>query len=529
MSASVLMQLSEQRREEAARSKKWSTKFEQKVLQNEKSNKKERNMDNKDNTIYALWARAAIAKKLSVNIKSKIRDKKRSCKKSLLNLHEPTLLDHYQPHWDSQLSCEVCHKPAIYESIVCETCNIVIHFACANVDKFLSKGCQQGEHRITYHEETEDEPEKFELQCGVCEEFTDFETDYYEREMERLIEERLMRKFGKIILSKLKTYVARKQFLRRKNFSITCQSLLRRVFVMKRYASTRKNRLRVLNLEIKHLPKIAAHYVCWTAVDVTKGIQMFRYDREISKIEKEGFLVPGVSSYLSMFLSFIRVEGNHYYMAGQAQLALRDINPFQPNQLHSLVLSDTIQWMPQETRNERIVILHRKDTKGDEHSLKYMSQRDRTCVVLYNALNSFTSFGLSAQGPPVDVLRKAPEMFSTNVRKVAAMPERKTRWWLVLAELNLIFYQVFGDSKPRHTCHLFDAIAFVVKESGARHHASVVFADKRKWDFEFDNAVDMKRFVHCITECRRGMDNQSLYFKPGRRFENTYGHNIHVG
>jgi len=525
-----LTQLSEQRKEDAARTKKWSTKFANKVKLNDQSSGIDRNIDNNDNTVFALWARAAIAKKLSANIKSRIRDKTRSCKKSLLNLHEPTLLDQYKPHWDSQLSCEVCHKPAIYESIVCDTCNVVVHFACVNVDKILSKGCQQGEHHITYHEETEDEPEKFELQCGVCEEFTDFETDYYEREMERLIEERLMRKFGRIILSKLRTHVARKKYLRRKEFSITCQSLLRRVFVMKRYASSRKNRLRILHLDIKHLPKIQAHFLCWTAVDVSKGTQVFRYDREVSQVEKEGFLVPGVSSYLSMFLSFVRVEGNHYYITGQAQLALRDINPFKPNQLHSLVMSDNIQWMPQETRNERMVILNKKDTiRSDDSPLKYMSQRDRTCVVLYNALSSFTSFGLSAQGPPVDVLRKPPEMFSTNVRKVAAMPERKTRWWVVLAELNLIFYQVFGDTKPRHSCHLFEASVFIVKESGGRHQASVTFPDKRKWDFEFDNAVDMKRFVHCINECRRGMDNQSLYFKSGRRFEATYGHNIHVG
>jgi hypothetical protein len=520
---SSLSQLSQQRKEEAMKTKKWSTKFSDKVILNESSSRKDRNMDNGDNTMYALWARAVIAKKLSLNIKNRVRDKKRSCKKSLLNLHEPTTLDQYQPHWDSQLSCEVCHKPAIYDSIVCDTCNIVVHFSCATVDKILSKGCQQGEHRIKYHQETDDEPEKFELQCAVCEEFTEFESDYYEREMERLVDERVMKKFAKVIVAKLRAYVARKHYLRQKQFSITCQALLRRLFIMKRYSSNKRNRLRILHLDIKHLPKIQAHYVCWTAVDVSKNTQLFRYDRDICHVEKEGFLVPGASSYLSLFLSFIRVEGSHFYIVGQAQLALRDIDPFLPDQLLSLVMSDNIQWIPQETRSERMVVTCKRESKHDV-PLKVISQRDRTCVVRYNALSSFTSFGVSAQGPPVDVLRKVPDVFTQNIRKQAVMPERKTRWWIIVAELNILFYQVFGDTKPRYSCPLFECNASIVKESGTRHHAVLSFPDKRKYDFEFDNVVDMKRFVSSIVECRRGMENQSIYFKHGRKFETIFGH-----
>lgn len=516
-----LTQLSQQRKEEALMTKKWSTKFTDKIAHNDHASKKIRNMDVADNTLFGLWARAAIAKKMSANVRMRVRDKKRSCHKSLLNLKAPTQLDMYQPHWDSQLSCEVCHKPAIYESIACETCNIVVHFACANMDKILSKGCQEGEHHIKYHEETEDEPEKFELQCGVCEEFTDFETDYYEKERERLVNERIMKKYAKVIISRLRTHVARKKYIRQKNFSIACQALLRRLFIMKRYNSNKRNRLRVLTLDIKHLPKIPAHFLCWTAVDVSKSTQVFRYDRDMSQVEKEGFLVPGVSSYLSLFLSFVRVEGSHFYIVCQAQLALRDIDPFQKDQLISLVMSENIQWMPQETRNERMMVSSKRDYKH-EMSLQYMSQRERTCVVRYNALSSFTSFGLSAQGPPVDVLRKVPDSFAQNIRKINVMPERKTRWWIIIAELNILFYQVFGDTKPRYSCPLFDCTASIVKESGTRHHACLTFADKRKWDFEFDNVGDMKRFYIAISECRRGMENQSLYFQVGRRFETTF-------
>ena len=522
-----LTQLSQLRKEEALKTKKWSTKLTNKISHNDIINKKTRQVEVTDNSLFGIWARAAVAKKMGATVRLRVRDKKRSCHKSLLNLAPPTQLDMYQPHWDSQLSCEVCHKPAVYESIACETCNVVVHFACASMDKILSKGCQLGEHRIKYHEETEDEPEKFELQCGVCEEFTEFETDYYEKEMERLVCERVTKKYAKAIVSKLRTHVARKHYLRQKHFSITCQALLRRIFIMKKYNTSKRNRLRILHLDIKHLPKIQAHFVCWTAVDVSKGIQVFRYDRDMAHVEKEGFLVPGASSYLSLFLSFVRVEGNHFHIVCQAQLALRDIDPFRKDQLLSLVMSDNIQWMPQETRNERMMVSSKRDSKYDLR-FKNMSQHEKTCVVRYNALSSFTSFGLSAQGPPVDVLRKIPDSFSQNIRKIAVMPERKTRWWIVIAELNIIFYQVFGDTKPRYSCPLFDCTVFIVKESGTRHHICLSFPDKRKWDFEFDNVGDMKRFYFSIAECRRSADNQSIYFKTGRRFEATYGHNIHI-
>ena len=522
--------MSRQRHEASLKPKKWSTKFNEKISKNEELNKKSEKVSCAgENILYGMWARAAIAKKLSSHVRKQVRDKTRSCKKSLLNLHEPTQLEQFQPHWDIQLNCEVCNKPAIYESIGCETCNVVVHFACANIDKTLSGSFQKGEHWIKYYEETDDEPEKYELQCAVCEDFRIDEEEYYLKEKNRLIEERMMKKYAKVIVTRLRTYVVRKNYLKRKLTAVTCQALLRKLFTVKRYAVFSKNRLRILNLDIKHFPKIPAQYICWTAVDFSKGVQVFRYDREISQAEKEGFLVPGASSYLSMYLSFVKVEGSHFYIVGQAQLALRDIDPFKPDQLISLVMSNNVQWIPQETRNERMVFTTKRESKTSKQDpMHRLSQRDRTCVIRYNALSSFTSFGVSAQGPPVDVLRKAPESFMTqSLRKVTVMPERKTRWWLVLAELNLVFYQVFGDTKPRYSVPIFDCSVAIVKDSGSRHHACITLPDKRKWDFEFDDMLDMKRFVFAIVECRKGMDNQSIYFKPGRKFDSTYGNNFH--
>jgi hypothetical protein len=46
---------------------------------------------------------------------------------------------------------------------------------------------------------------------------------------------------------------------------------------------------------------------------------------------------------VSLYLSVVRSEGQNFYIAAQAQLALRDVDPFEENQLHTLVLSENVQ------------------------------------------------------------------------------------------------------------------------------------------------------------------------------------------
>ena len=56
-----------------------------------------------------------------------------------------------------------------------------------------------------------------------------------------------------------------------------------------------------------------------------------------------GFLIPGTSSNVSVFLSIVRTEGQNFVIAAQAQLALRDVDPFEEGQIHTLVMSENIQ------------------------------------------------------------------------------------------------------------------------------------------------------------------------------------------
>lgn len=44
-----------------------------------------------------------------------------------------------------------------------------------------------------------------------------------------------------------------------------------------------------------------------------------------------------------MYLTIIKSEGQNLFMVRQLQIALRDVNPFEQNQIHSLTLSETIE------------------------------------------------------------------------------------------------------------------------------------------------------------------------------------------
>lgn len=42
-------------------------------------------------------------------------------------------------------------------------------------------------------------------------------------------------------------------------------------------------------------------------------------------------------------MTIIRSEGQNLYFAGQCQIALRDVNPFEENQIHTLTVNENIE------------------------------------------------------------------------------------------------------------------------------------------------------------------------------------------
>ena len=262
------------------RTKKWSTiyceKISKDVVDDDPSG--QANMD----FLSSMWARTMLAKVLSKRIKEKIRSKPYSCKKSLLNLHKPADLSTWESHWGSQLMCDICHCPAIYDSIVCCTCNVIVHFSC--VDNDLESG-----HELFREEATDDEEASVELVCSHCKSHRESEYAYYKRELERLKADRHLRLVVGRLAAAMKTYITRVRFLRTKRVSVIVQSYIRRRIVQKRFKQMRRNQTRVVVLDIVSLPSIdKASMVVWTVVDKFKNQQVFRQDRDINKCMSEG-------------------------------------------------------------------------------------------------------------------------------------------------------------------------------------------------------------------------------------------------
>lgn len=149
------------------------------------------------------------------------------------------------------------------------------------------------------------------------------------------------------------------------------------------------------------------------------------------------------------------------------------------------------------------------------------------CQIRYNALSTVTSFCTTIHGPPLDVLRRPADTYQIAPRnnttgKTGGVPERKTKWWLCLIELNLLFYQYFGDTKPRFGVHIADATATIVKETSPITSVTITFADKRKWTLDFEGSNDAKRFVFAVNESKKAMDGNSIFFKRTKPFRNKF-------
>ena len=281
------------------RTKKWST------IYIEKTTKviDDPDFSGKANTDFlsSMWARTMLAKVLSKRIKEKVRMKTHSCKKSLLNLHKPPDVSNWESHWGSQLMCDICHCPAIYDSIVCCTCNVIVHLSCVDNDP-------ETDHELIREEATDEEEESVELVCAHCKDHRGTEYEYYHRELQRLKDDRHLRMVVGRLAAAMRTYITRVRFLRQRRVSVVMQAYLRRRIVRKKFTQMRRNQTRVLVLDIVSLPKIdKASMVVWTVVDKFKNQQVFRQDREISKSIVEGGLIISVCVFLPLHLWVLSV------------------------------------------------------------------------------------------------------------------------------------------------------------------------------------------------------------------------------
>lgn len=135
----------------------------------------------------------------------------------------------------------------------------------------------------------------------------------------------------------------------------------------------------------------------------------------------------------------------------------------------------------------------------------------KKCVIRYTSFSSITSMCLETHGPPLDVLRRPAYAFANNPKAAGAVQERKSKWWLCVVEGHLLFYQYYGDTRPRFIASIADATAIASREQ--QNSVVLLFGDRRKWVFDFDDVGQANRFVFTVTETRKAMEGTSYYFK----------------
>lgn len=496
------------------RHKKYSTIFSERVEEIDASSA-DRDKENKpksNESITSLWARAIVAKRMSKKIRLKIMDRAYSCKKSLINIKPPRIMAEWNPEWGCQVLCKVCQTPALYDSVQCKYCDEVAHLSCV---KDSVKQIQSNYVVTQYDDEILADGI---MMCSKCKEFHAHEINYYVSEKQRLQREYQLKAHINRIVNLLKTNVIRKRYIRRKALVTVLQSISRMHFVRKKFGQWRRSLIRIVNLQLVELPEFPySGFLIWTLIDSFKNVQLFRCDREINKSLTEGFLIPGTSGNVELFITLVKNENANLIMVGQCQLSFRDVNPFIPNQDISLVFREKIVRVPEETRNEKISLYMPMRAVDRE----YCQQETRKCVVRFNAMSTITSFCAFIHGPPLDVLRRPPEGFGNQPKRATQATlgpqERKTRWWLCLTEMNLLFYQFFGDTRPR--------FSITIEECTAQHgkdnlfSSVLLFQDRRRWVFDFETQKEVNTFIFAVNESRKAAEGTSIFFKKARSFD----------
>lgn len=367
------------------------------------------------------------------------------------------------------------------------------------------------------------------------------------------------------------------------------QSYLRRLVVRKKFTQMRRNQIRMVILDAVSLPHIEkASMLVWTVVDKFKNCQLFRMDKELSRSTTESKLymiyLPSVHHLPCWCCSLCRFShpGNllecvhfcfdrlsrrtEFLYRCPGATCLTGRGPFrrEPSAhtshdrecpgsdclithivfFSNLGVSCCLQWVPQETRVERLNIQPPRqnavdttlyiDENGEPQTRpeSLEGRSGKVCQIRYNAVSTVTSCCFSIHGPPLDVLRRPAEIYQiasrNNANKNGGVPERKTKWWLCLVELNLLFYQYFGDTKPRFSIHIGEVSVALLNNVAPLTSVAVLFPDKRKWTLDFDNPNDAKRFVFAVTESKKAMEGNSLFFKRPKQFRGKFVANLWV-
>lgn len=288
------------------RSKKWSKVFAESVQTRAPIVEKESLYRGENMTVF--FAKNAVAKKLQSMAKVKLNQRSFTCKRTMENLAPPSELAQYRPYWKVSTLCDICMKPALSDSIICNFCDIVVHIGCHELSpqdsaffsftpktvptpKFLTTPRNTATPRslcgtpkvgvtVDYGKV---------LMCKNCRETKKAEEALHLQDYDKVVEERRLQLFGKYLSKIVFTFATRKNYLRQKKGITKIQSVLRGHLMRKRFLQTRRRSLRVLHMQLTQLPKLdSKSMIVFTIFDNVKNIQLFRLDRQCDRMTDEG-------------------------------------------------------------------------------------------------------------------------------------------------------------------------------------------------------------------------------------------------
>ncbi len=411
---------------------KWSKVYIDKIESHKAKAAKE---ENKSNESWELMQAASLIRnKLAKFIRTKMSNKSFSCRRTLENLRKPVSFDTYplyDEQWDHTLLCIVCNTPVTSEFTRCRSCNVVIHNACGaflspsgvdinttdanSISDFqytIDDSIAELSHRTnnislyttnllraedpnaqkmlnTYRIDSISElvtealanshanSNKNHFTCFMCREAAHADTHFFKEWYAKLKEERILRLYEKLIKKQIVAYIEKKKFHKRKKALVAFQAHVRRHKYAKVHEQWTVQAYRVAVLEMSSLP---LEYTCYkdsiivlTVINsMNHGVQYFRFDKKVDKALAEGFLLGGITSSLSVVVSYGILKDDYqklYILIGQAQFFFRDLVNMLSGQEIQIRFTEKITWMPMDIKNQTEILL-KIPTPADAHLIQ---------------------------------------------------------------------------------------------------------------------------------------------------------------
>ncbi len=145
------------------------------------------------------------------------------------------------------------------------------------------------------------------------------------------------------------------------------------------------------------------------------------------------------------------------------------------------------------------------------------------CMVNCWAQNPVLTRSINILGPPMDILRKVTDVSKASESekiKVArkariefSTQSRRRRWWVILLDLKLYFYESYGDSKPKLIADIFDVTISLIKEKDQSLRILLVHPDQHRWALDFQLEEESIKFYFSLTESRKCLEDSSIYMR----------------